>query len=68
MSYALWQLVLKQKNENIVSTGCFKINFTDKNEIQLNIEILNSTTLMNHGMELLSSNSFFLLQLFFLGV
>ena len=36
VSYAVWQLVLEQTNENVVTSGCFKINFTEKNNIELN--------------------------------
>ena len=34
-SYALWQITLKQTNSNIITTGCFNIEFQDKNPINL---------------------------------
>ena len=34
-SYALQQITLQQTGTNIITTGCFKIEFTDKNPINL---------------------------------
>jgi len=34
-SYALWQITLKQTDTNIVTTGCFRIEFQDNNPINL---------------------------------
>ncbi len=34
-SYALWQITLQQTGSNIITTGCFKIEFIDKNPINL---------------------------------
>lgn len=34
-SYALWQLTFTQTETNTITTGCFKINFMDKNPISL---------------------------------
>lgn len=34
-SYALWQLSLRQTKSNAITSGCFKIEFTDKNPISL---------------------------------
>ena len=34
-SYALWQITLQQESTNIVTTGCFRIEFQDKNSINL---------------------------------
>ena len=34
-SYALWQITLKQESTNIVTTGCFRIEFQDSNPINL---------------------------------
>ncbi|MCI8567999.1 MAG: hypothetical protein HFG48_01615, partial [Bacilli bacterium] len=34
-SFALWQITLKQADENVITTGCFKINFKDDNPINL---------------------------------
>lgn len=34
-TYALWQIVRNQEDESVVSTGCFNITYTDKNEINL---------------------------------
>jgi len=80
LSYAVWQMSFVQESQNEISTGCFKVLFTDKNHIRLsnaypivdeegsklvpyeftiqnqcntlasyniNLEILNSTTLEN---------------------
>ena len=82
-SYALWQITLKQADENKLTTSCFRINFKDKDSInltdaypmsdeegkklkpytftitntcnthatyQVNLEILNNTTLENIGL------------------
>ncbi len=35
VSYALWQLTLTQTDSNVVTTGCFKVEFTDQNPITL---------------------------------
>ncbi len=35
VSYALWNLSFTQTNENVVTTGCFKVEFTDQNPINL---------------------------------
>ena len=81
-SYALWQLTLKQETTNRITTGCFNVEFSDKNPItldnaypisdeegkkltpytftitntcdtlvkyQINLDILNTTTLVNHS-------------------
>ncbi len=34
-SYALWQITLTQESTNVVTTGCFNIEFKDKNSINL---------------------------------
>ena len=34
-SFALWQITLRQTNENVITTGCFKIDFKDDNPINL---------------------------------
>jgi len=34
-SYALWQITLKQADENKLTTSCFRINFKDKDSINL---------------------------------
>ena len=34
-SFALWQITLRQTDENVITTGCFKINFKDDNPINL---------------------------------
>ncbi|MCI8568305.1 MAG: hypothetical protein HFG48_03190 [Bacilli bacterium] len=80
VSYALWQITLKQETTNRITTGCFNVEFTDKNQItldnaypisdekgkkltpytftitntcdtlvkyQINLDILNTTTLTN---------------------
>ena len=80
-SYALWQITLTQESTNVVTTGCFNIEFQDNNPItlenavpitdeegmlltpysftltntcdtlvkyQINLDILNTTTLENH--------------------
>ncbi len=82
-SYALWQITLKQADENKLTTSCFRINFKDQDSInltdtypmsdeegkklkpytftitntcnthatyQVNLEILNNTTLENIGL------------------
>ncbi len=35
VSYALWQMTLTQTEKNVVTTGCFKVEFTDQNPITL---------------------------------
>ena len=35
VSYALWQITLKQETTNRITTGCFNIEFKDKNNIEL---------------------------------
>jgi len=35
VSYALWQVTLQQSSSNVITTGCFKVEFTDKNPIHL---------------------------------
>ena len=35
VSYAIWSMTLTQESTNVVNTACFKINFTEKNEITL---------------------------------
>ena len=35
VSYAIWQINLKQESTNTISTGCFKIEFEDENPINL---------------------------------
>jgi len=35
VSYALWELNLVQKGQNIISTGCFNVEFTDLDPIHL---------------------------------
>ena len=35
VSYALWQLTLKQETTNRITTGCFNVEFSDKNPITL---------------------------------
>ena len=35
VSYAVWQLTLTQTDKNIVTTGCFKIEFSDVNPITI---------------------------------
>ncbi len=35
VSYAVWSLTLTQTEKNVVTTGCFKIEFTDQNPITL---------------------------------
>ena len=35
VSYAIWQLTLKQTGTNVVSTGCFNITFEGENDIHL---------------------------------
>ncbi|MCI8568271.1 MAG: hypothetical protein HFG48_03020, partial [Bacilli bacterium] len=35
VSYALWQITLRQTDENVITTGCFKIDFKDENPINL---------------------------------
>ncbi len=80
VSYAIWSMTLTQKVSNVITTGCFKVEFTDLNPIhlesaypivdeegmkltpytfkitntcdsyasyQINLEILNTTTLEN---------------------
>ena len=32
-SYALWQLTLKQKTTNTITTGCLNLELNDKNPI-----------------------------------
>lgn len=34
-SYALWQITLQQTDTNIITTGCFKVDFKDANPINL---------------------------------
>ena len=34
-SYALWQMTLQQTTTNVITTGCFKIEFQDNNPIQM---------------------------------
>ena len=34
-SFALWQITLRQTDENVITTGCFKIDFKDENPINL---------------------------------
>ena len=34
-SYALWQITLKQADENRLTTSCFRINFKDQDSINL---------------------------------
>ena len=34
-SYALWRLTYLQDDNNLVKSGCFKINYSDKNSINL---------------------------------
>ena len=33
VSYAVWQLTFTQTESNVVTTGCFKVEFTDENPI-----------------------------------
>ncbi len=35
ISYAVWQLTLTQTDKNVVTTGCFKVEFHDQNPITL---------------------------------
>jgi len=35
VSYAVWQLTLQQTDKNVVTTGCFRLNFLDANDIVL---------------------------------
>ena len=35
VSYAIWQVTLTQTDKNVVTTGCFKVEFTDTNPINL---------------------------------
>ena len=82
VSYALWQITLKQETTNRITTGCFNVEFSDQNPItlenaypisdeegrkltpytftitntcdtlvkyQVNLDILNTTTLNNHS-------------------
>ena len=35
VSYALWQMTLQQTTTNVITTGCFKIEFQDNNPIQM---------------------------------
>ncbi len=35
VSYAVWQLTFTQTEKNVVTTGCFKVEFTDQNPITL---------------------------------
>ncbi|MCI8568318.1 MAG: hypothetical protein HFG48_03255 [Bacilli bacterium] len=34
-SFALWQLTLIQTSTNVVTTACFKLNFNEKDDINL---------------------------------
>ena len=34
-TYTLWQITLQQTNKNVITTGCFKIEFSDINPINL---------------------------------
>ncbi len=35
VSYAVWQMTFTQTDSNVVMTGCFKVEFTDQNPINL---------------------------------
>ncbi len=35
VSYAVWSLTLTQTEKNVVTTGCFKVEFTDQNPLTL---------------------------------
>ncbi len=35
VSYAVWSLTLTQTDKNVVTTGCFKVEFTDQNPVTL---------------------------------
>ena len=81
-TYALWSMTLTQESTNVITTGCFNVEYTDKSPInlqsayptsdeegsnltpytftitntcdtrvlyQVNLEILNTTTLLNHS-------------------
>jgi len=36
VSYAIWQITLQQTDTNVITTGCFKVEFSEKNPISLN--------------------------------
>ena len=35
VTYALWQINLQQESTNVITTGCFRIEFEDENPINL---------------------------------